>query len=455
MAWTEIQVFKKDDFNYVYTKSIERKELAKEIETIYEKHYKDNYEQNGFRKGEVPFNIAVLNPNLSSSILKTVILVDRQIFVEEIIKKVSDIGSIYDITDGADQTNFEKFDLSLEEPVILQLNVELASYVDSVDYKEVKVDKEIIKTKPSTEKELDALFKEYKKVKQQQNKATKTSYVDLVFSDGKDKEKLTFNLAQKFKENDEPLKVQTHAEISALTMGKKIGDEFKYALTGKDGSKLEVTSTITDIYRIKELSDEEFVDMLKEQGSIPAEQKKDLDIEKVRKMFKEHLDAVYNDNFSEEVRSLTFAALNKATEGIHYNEVEITNLKNQFTVQVQKMADQEGMSVTDYINKNFGSQKLMEDYVDASQRARVLQAAIYRKIGKEMKFTPTYMQLEAFVKTFLFRMDPTKDVDKTMAQQINQQVTQVLSEPLNRQRVIESWASVKAEDMINDQIGLI
>ena len=39
------------------------------------------------------------------------------------------------------------------------------------------------------------------------------------------------------------------------------------------GSKLDVTASITDIYRIKELSDEEFIDMLKEQGSIPAEQK--------------------------------------------------------------------------------------------------------------------------------------------------------------------------------------
>lgn len=452
----ELQVFKKDDFNYVYTKTADRKEVAKEIETIYEKHYKNNYEQDGFRKGEVPFNVAVLNPKLSSSILKTVALIDRQIFVEEIIKSVSDIGSIYDITDGADQTSFEKFDLSLTEPVILQLNVELASYVDNVDYKGMaKIDREIIKSKPSTEKELNALFKEYKKVKQQQNKATKTSYVDLVFDDGKDKEELTFNLAQKFTEADEPLKVQTHSEISALAMGKKIGDEFKYALTGKDGSKLDVTASITDIYRIKELSDEEFIDMLKEQGSIPAEQKQDLDIEKVREMFKEHLDTVYNDNFNEEVRSLTFAALNQVTEGIHYNEVEITNLKNQFTVQVQKMADQEGMPFAEYVIKNFGSQKLMEDYVDASQRARVLQAAIYRKIGKEMRLAPTYMQLEAFVKTFLFRIDPTQDMDEGLVQQINQQVTQVLSEPLNRQRVIESWASVKAEDMINDQVGLI
>ena len=67
------------------------------------------------------------------------------------------------------------------------------------------------------------------------------------------------------------------------------------------------------------------------------------------------------------------------------------------------MADQEGMPFAEYVIKNFGNQKLMEDYVDASQRARVLQAAIYRKIGKEMRLAPTYMQLEAFVKTFPFQ----------------------------------------------------
>ena len=32
-------------------------------------------------------------------------------------------------------------------------------------------------------------------------------------------------------------------------------------------------------------------------------------------MFKEHLDTVYNDNFNEEVRSLTFAALNQSNRG--------------------------------------------------------------------------------------------------------------------------------------------
>jgi isopentenyldiphosphate isomerase len=226
-------------------------------------------------------------------------------------------------------------------------------------------------------------------------------------------------------------------------------------LTGKDGSKLDVKATITDIYRIKELKDDEFIEMLKDQSNVPEEQKEGLDIDKVKVMFKEHLEKIYQDNYTEEVRSLTFAALNNLTEGIHYNENEITNLKNQFTVQVQKMADQEKTSFADYVIKNFGSQKLMEDYVDASQRARVLQAAIYRKIGKEMGLVPTYMQLESFVKTFLFKFDPTQLMDDALVQQVNQQVTQVLAEPLNRQRIIESWASVKAEDMINDQIGLL
>ena len=450
----ELQTYKKDEFNYVYTKAVERKEFAKELEEIYNKHYKLNYEQDGFRKGEVPFSVAILNSKLSSSILKTVAMVDRQIFVEEIIKHVSDIGSIYDIKDGADQTNFEAFDLSLGEPVIFQLNVELASFVESVDYKEAKVDEGIIKTKPSTEKEVAALFKEYKKVKQQQNNATKTSNVDSVFDNGKDKEELTFNLAQKFGEEDSPLKVQTHSEITELVMGKKIGDHFSYSLTGKDGSKLDVTATINDIYRIKELKDDEFIEMLKEQSNVPEDQKQDLNIDKVKTMFKDHLKTVYEDNYTEEVRSLTFASLNSLTKGIHYNENEINNLKNQFTVQVQKIADQEKVSFADYVIKHIGSQKLMDDYVDASQRARVLQAAIYRKIGKDMGLTPTYMQLESFVKTFLFKLDPRQPMSDELTQQVTQQVTQVLSEPLNRQRVIESWASVKAEDMITEQNGL-
>jgi len=172
----ELQKFQKDQFNYVFTKTLVRKDFAKEMEEIYSKHFKANYEQDGFRKGEVPFSLASLNPKLSASILKTVALVNRQIFVEEIVKELSEIGSIYDITDGEDQTSFEKFDLSSEEPVVLQLNVELASYVDKVNYKDVTVDKDVIKTKPAGEKELNELFKEYKKVKEQQNKATKTSY---------------------------------------------------------------------------------------------------------------------------------------------------------------------------------------------------------------------------------------------------------------------------------------
>jgi hypothetical protein len=450
----ELQVYKKDTFNYVYTKTRERKDFARELEEIYNKHYKKNYEQDGFRKGEVPFNVAVLNGKLSSSVLKTVALTNRQIFIEEIIKNVSDEGSIYDIKEGADQTNFGELDLSSEEPIVFQLDVELASFVDKVNYKEVKVDPETIKSKRLTEKEMVDVFKEYKKIKQKQNKATKTSYVDLVFDDGKDKEELTFNLAQKFTESDEPLKTQTHKEIVELTIGKKVGDEFPYALTGKDGSKLDINASIRDIYRIKELKDEEFVEMLKEQDSIPEEQKQDLNIDKIKIMFNNHLESIYQENFTEEIRSLTFAALNNATEGIHYNENEINNLKNQFIVQVQKMADKEGLSFVDYVTKNFGNQRLMEDYIDASQRTRVLQAAIYRKIGKDEGYVPTYMQLEAFVKTFLFKIDVQQEMDPGLTQQVNQQVTQVLSEPLNRQRIVESWASVKAEDMISEQIGL-
>jgi hypothetical protein len=58
------------------------------------------------------------------------------------------------------------------------------------------------------------------------------------------------------------------------------------------------------------------------------------------------------------------------------------------------------------------------------------------------------------VKTFLFKIDVQQEMDPGLTQQVNQQVTQVLSEPLNRQRIVESWASVKAEDMISEQIGL-
>lgn len=450
-----VQKFQKDQFNYVFTKTLDRNNFAKEMEEIYNKHYKTNYEQDGFRKGEVPFSLASLNAKLSSSILKTVVLVNRQIFVEEIVKEMSDIGSIYDIVDGEEQTSFEKFDLSSPEAIVLQLNVELASYVDSVRYKEVSVDREAIKTKPVTDKTLEDLFKEYKKVKEAQNKATKTSYVEIVLDDGKDNEKLTFNLGQKFSETDQPLKVQTHKEITELCLGKSVGDQFKYALSGKDGSKLDVTATIEDIYRVKTLSDDEFVELLKESGNVPSEDKENLDIAKVREIFKTHLDSVYKDNYTEEVRSLTFAALNNLTEGIHYNEREIENLKNQFNVQVQRMAEKEGVPLVDYVMKNFGSHKLMEDYVDASQRARVLQAAINRKIGKDMMLVPTYMQLEAFVKAFVFRLNPNEKLEDDMILQINEQVATILSEPLNRQRVVESWASAKAEDMINDMVGLI
>jgi len=451
----ELQRHDQDQFNVVFTKTLDRTAFGKEIEEIYNKHYKVNYEQDGFRKGEVSFAMAVMNPTLSNSMLKTVSLINRQILVEEIVKELSTSSSIYDIKDGEQQTSFEAFDLSSDEPIIMQLTVELASYVDSVNYKEASVDADTIKSKPASDKDLADLFKEYKKVKVQQNKVTKTSYVDLTFNDGKDNEELTFNLGQKFTDEDEALKVQTHSEITELSIGKKVGDEFAYALTGKDGSKLDVHATIKDVYRIKTLSDDDFVEMLKENGTVPAEDKESLDIEKVKVIFKNHLDSVYKDNHTEEVRSLTFAVLNNLTEGIHYNEVEIDNLKNQFTVEVQKVASKEGVSYADYIAANFGSDKLMEDYVDASQRARVLQAAIYRQIGKEMGATPTYMQLEAFVKIFLFKVNPNDPIDEGLAQQINEQVTQVLSEPLNRQRIVESWASVKAEDMINEQIGLL
>lgn len=450
---TDLQRVEVDKFHYVFTKSLLRNEFAKELEQIYDKHYKPNYEQDGFRKGEVPFQLAILNAKLSSSLLKTVAIIDRQIFVEEIIKETSDIGSIYDIVDGEAQTNFEAFDLSSEQPVVFQLTVELASYVESVNYKEVKVDRDIIKSKQPTEKDFQEMFKEYKKVKEAQNKATKTSYVQIAFSDGKDEDELTFNLGQKFTEEDDALKVQTHKEVTELVMGKSVGDEFKYSIMGKDGSKLDVTAKVKDVYRIKTLSDDEFVEMVKENTT--NKEKDSLDIDKVKVVFRDHLDSVYNDNFQNEVRSLTFASLNKLTTGIHYNENELNNLKNQFVVQVQKVASEEGTPYEEYIIKNFGTRKLMEDYVDASQRARVLQAAMYRKIGKDMNLKPTYMQLEAFVKVFLFKINPNEKVDDAMATQINEQVTTVLAEPLNRQRVIESWASVKAEDTVTELVGLL
>jgi hypothetical protein len=435
----KLQRFDKDKFHIVFTKTISRKEFAKELEELYNKHYKPKYEQDGFRKGEVPFSLASLNGKLANSLLKTAALVDRQIFVEEIVKEVSDTGSIYDIVDGEDQTKFEAFDLSSEGPVILQLVVELASYVESVNYKEVKVDKDIIKTKPSSEKDLEMLYKEYKKVKEPQNKITKTSYIDLVFDDGKDEEHLTFNLSQKFSEEEEQsLKANTHREITELTMGKKVGDEFKYNLTGKDGSKLEVNVIIKDIYRIKTLSDEDFLEMLKDNKNIPIAERDVMDVDKVKSMFKDHLDATYRENYREEVRSLIFASLNSLTTGIHYNENEINNLKNQFIVQVQKVAEDEKVPYADYVKNNFGSAKLMEDYIDASQRTRVLQAAIYRKIGKDMGVQPTYTQLEGFVKYFLFKVSPNEKLDEGLSAQIDQQIVSVLSEPLNRQRIIES-----------------
>jgi hypothetical protein len=451
-----LQRVEESRFLYVFTKTISRKTFAKEMEGIYEKHYKKNYEQDGFRPGEVPFHLAEKNAKLLNSLLKTVALVNRQLFVEEIIMDLADTPvSIYDISEGENQTSFEAFDLSLDQPIVFEMRVELASYVEKVDYEKVSVDPTIIKTKTPTDKDLENMFKEYKKVKEAQNKATKTSYVELVFRSGEDTETLTFNLAQKFSEGDDPLKIQTHEEVTEHVMGKSVGDEFDYFLKGKDGSQLAVKTKIKDIYRIRTLSDDEFVEMLKETGNIPEEQKEGMDIEKVRVLFKNHLDSIHQDNYYDEVRSLTFASLRSLTEGIYYNEREIDNLKNQFVVQVQKTANEEKTPYIDYVVKNFGSVKLMEDYVDASQRARVLQAAMYRRIGKDMNLRPSPTQLEAFVKAFLFKIDPKETVAGELMDQINEQVTQVLSEALNRQRIIESWASVKAEDKVNSLVGLL
>lgn len=56
---------------------------------------------------------------------------------------------------------------------------------------------------------------------------------------------------------------------------------------------------------------------------VPLQEKK-VDAQKEEE---KKVDVVYNDNFSEEVRSLTFAALNKVTEGIHYiNSNGISNV---------------------------------------------------------------------------------------------------------------------------------
>jgi len=434
-----LQRVEKDRFHYIFTKVLSRKTFAKEMESIYEKRYKKNYEHDGFRIGEVPYHLAETNAKLSNSLLKTVALVNRQLFVEEIIADLAETPmSIYDIRDGEGHTSFEAFDLLVEQPIVFQMEVELASYVEKIEYEKVKVDPELIKSKEPNEKDLDAMFKEYKKVKEAQNKATKTSYVELVFKAGEDVETLTFNLSQKFAEEEDRLKVQTHAEVTELVMGKSVGDTFGYSLKGKDGSHLEVEASVKDVYRIRTLSDEEFVEMLKETGNLPEQEKEGLDIEKVRVLFRNHLNSIYKDNYYEEVRSLTFASLRSLTEGIYYNEKEIDNLKNQFIVQVQKTANEERIPYADYVVKNFGSIKLMEDYIDASQRARVLQAAMYRKIGKDMNVKPTYMQLEAFVKAFLFKIDPNETVESGLMNQINEQVTQVLNEPLNRQRVVES-----------------
>lgn len=447
----KLDMKKVDNFNYLFTTTKTKKEFIKELETIYNTRYKKHYEIDGFRKGEVPFKVALNNTEIASELLELVAHINRQILIEQLIPEIAEIGSVYDIQYGEESTDFAGIDLKSEEDVVFQLNVCLASYVDDVDFEGLEIDKENLRTKKEiTDEHFEGIYKEIKKVRNDLDEVTENSYVDLLFEDGEEGREITFQINKVIPEDEDELKRQTQEEIVELTKGKKLGDVFDYELKSSDTSTLDVKVTITGIYEIEELTDEEVLEMARSQS-----ENKELTLEEMRKTLRGHVEDNNDLNYEEEVRTLTFAALKEKTTGIHYNETEIRDLQAQFLIQVRRMAEEEKKEYEEYAKENFGSIELMEEYVELSQKMRVLQAAIYRHIGKKLKVTPTYMQLESFVKTFIFRVDPTVELSEEESLQLSEQVSITLSDPLNRQRVVESWITMRAEDEINKIVGLI
>lgn len=448
----KIQEFKIDEFHYSYTKILTNENFSKEMEEIYNNRYKANYEEKGFRKGHVPFDKAILNGELASGLLQTVALVNRQIFVEELLNLAKIRGSIYDIVDGEEQTSFEEFDLSTEEPIIMQLVVELASFVEEVDLEGIKINKDEIRTKEYTNEEIEELFKEYKKVKDPQNKATKTSFVELEITDNTDVTTITIDMGLKLEDIDEELKKKTQTELSEALINKSTGYKFEYDLMGDNGQVLKVEVTVKDVYRVKTLTDDEFVNMLKEDGASV-----DITIKEVKDLFVSHINDTYQENLDAEIKALTFATLAENAKGIKYNEKEIENLKAQFYAQVRKFADDEGVTYEEFVKENFGTMDSLDRYVDSSEKARVLNAAIYRKVGEGLNILPTEIQLEGFVRKFLFKVDGSEDLGPEFNTQLNAEVERVLGEPLNRQRLVETWIAVKGEEeverIINKQLA--
>ena len=130
---------------------------------------------------------------------------------------------------------------------------------------------------------------------------------------------------------------------------------------------------------------------------------------------------------------------------------EIEDLRNQFFGQVSKMAEQDGVvSYDEFVTNNFGSVEEMTKYVTLTQQLRVLQAAVYRKIGKSLEDKPTYPQLKSFVKTFILKVDPRETLTPDQTNQMDQQVDIILGEPLNRRRIIDGWFTARAEDVVTE-----
>lgn len=430
-----------DTFNIVFTQVKTRKEFTKELEELYNNHYKKNYEKDGFRKGEVPFKLAMENAHISSPLLEMVVRINKQLLVEYIVEELEE--SIYDITDGENTTDFAGFEIDEEEDVIIELNVELASFVEEVNYKDVTVDKTAIRAKLPTEEEFADIYENYKKMKEPVEVVGKDVFVDLRFDDGNDQTNLTFDLS-KTPEDDE-LKIKTHNEIVEKVTGLKVGDEFEYELTGVDGHKLPVKVTVLEIYVVETVSDEEFLEIIREQS-----ENKEITLEDVKANFRSHVEENYKSNLEEEIRGLTFESLRGLTTGIHYNEREIEDLRNQFFGQVSKMAEEDGVSYDEFVTNNFGSVEDMTKYVTLTQQLRVLQAAVYRKIGKSLEDKPTYPQLKSFVKTFILRVDPRETLTPDQTNQMDQQVDIILGEPLNRRRIIDGWFTARAEDVVTE-----
>ena len=135
------------------------------------------------------------NAHISSPLLEMVVRINKQLLVEYIVEELEE--SIYDITDGENTTDFAGFELDDEEDVIIELNVELASFVEEVNYKDVAVDKTAIKAKLPTEEEFTNIYENYKKMKEPVEVIGKDVFVDLRFDDGSSQTNLTFDLSKR------------------------------------------------------------------------------------------------------------------------------------------------------------------------------------------------------------------------------------------------------------------